>query len=354
MKHIVQARDLQLFCQEIFERLGMSEQDAGVSAKSLVEADLRGVESHGVSRMAIYSQRLEKGVVNPRAEIKVLREYPATLSLDANNGPGIAMSARAMEKTIRKARESGSCFTSLRHSNHNGMASFYTEMASRQGMIGISGTNAPPNIAPTGSSQPYLGTNPISLSAPRLGEPVTLDMAASVVAMGKVILAAKNGQAIPLGWALTAQGEPTTDAKLGSQGSVIPIGGPKGYGIAFFIEALCGVLTGTLFGPHLNNLYHDFENPQQVSHFFCAIRLDTFCETEAFRENMERMIQEIKSLPRKEGVSEIFVPGEIELGRKAQRLRKGIPLSAAVYEELQSLGAKLGTKMPLTSLTQAT
>jgi len=340
--HKVHWEDLRSYCQKLIEAQGVSREDAFIVADSLVDADLCGVESHGVSRMAIYLKRLETGVVSKRSQVNVEKEYPASMALDACNSMGMVTGVYTMKRCVEKAKENGCCFATVRNSNHYGMASYYVKLAADENMVGVTGTNAPPNIAPWGSSKPYLGTNPLAIGVPTTNDPMILDMAPSVVAMGKVILAAKLGKEIPLGWALTKDGKPTTDAAEGVKGSVVPIGGPKGYGLALFIEVLCGILSGAEFGPHLNNMWSDFENPQDLGQFFCAIDISKFIQVDRFKTRMEQMIAEIKALPKNDGVDELFVPGEIEHNRRRERRKNGIELSDIVYEELRELGEKSG------------
>lgn len=338
--HHVSWEKLRDYCKALLMSVGLAEEHAFAGADNLVDADLCGVESHGVSRMPIYMKRLDTKVVNAAFEVKTEQEYAGSLSIDGCNSMGICVGAYAMKRCIEKAREAGVCFAAVKHSNHYGMAAYYVRMAAEQGMIGITGTNAPPNIAPWGSSRAYVGTNPIALSAPTGGAPMILDMAPSTVAMGKVILAAKLGNSIPEGWALTKEGEPTTDPKLGMEGTVVPIGGAKGYGLSLFMDVLSGILSGAQFGPHLNNMWKDFEHPQDVGHFFIAVDISKFTPLPVFQKRMDSMISEIKSLPRNEGVSEIMVPGEPEYRRKEERKKSGIPLSDVVYEELRALAEK--------------
>jgi len=316
----------------------MTEKDAFVVADCLVDADLCGVESHGVSRMTIYMKRLKTKVVNSTFNIKIEREYPASVALNACNSMGMVVGKYAMELCIKKAKENGCCFITVNNSNHYGMASYYVRIAAEAGMVGITGTNAPPNIAPWGSYKAYVGTNPIAMAVPKSGDPIILDMAPSTVAMGKVILAAKLGKSIPEGWALTKEGKPTTDPNEGMKGTVVPIGGPKGYGLSLFMDIFSGILSGAQFGPHLNNMWNDFENPQNVGHFFCAVDISKFVDLDIFKSRVDQMVSEIKGLPKNEGVDEIFVPGEIEFRRKAERKKNGIHLSDVVYEELKCLG----------------
>ena len=343
--HVVDWKVLREYCKRLLMTQNVSEEDAFTVADCLVDADLCGVESHGVSRTTIYLKRLETGVVNAKTEIKVEKEYPASLALSACNSMGMVAAKKAVEMAIEKARQVGCCIATVRESNHFGMASYYARMIAEQGMICICGTNAPPNIAPTGSAKSYMGTNPIAMSAPTNEDPIILDMAPSVVAMGKVILAAKLGKSIPLGWALTADGKPTTDPKEGMKGTVVPIGGPKGYGLSMFMDIFSGVLSGAKFGPHLGNMWNDFVNHQDVGHFFIVIDIQKLTDLDTFKERLGVMVSEIKALPKAEGVSEIFVPGEIERNRKAERKANGIQLSDVVYDELAQLGVQYGVKI---------
>ena len=336
-------KKLRSFCQKLLQCEGMIEEEAFIVSDCLVGADLCGVESHGVSRTSIYLKRLEEKVVNAVCRLEIEKEYPASIAINACNSMGMVAGKKAMQKCMEKARTNGSCFVTVNNSNHYGMAYYYVDMAAREGFVGISGTNAPPNIAPWGSSVPYMGTNPIAIAVPTKDEPIILDMAPSVVAMGKVILAAKLGQSIPEGWALTEDGKPTTDPNLGMKGSVVPIGGPKGYGISLFIDILCGILGGAEFGPHLGNMLNDFKNPQNVGHFFSCIDISKFTTLDIFTERLSQMVKEIKALPKNDGVNEIFMPGEIEANKIKERKQNGIPLSAPVYEELKELSLKYNT-----------
>jgi len=347
MTHKIQWEQLRTYCQKIFINLGVPENEAFVVSDCLVDADLCGVESHGVSRMTIYTKRLETKVVSSVFKIAAEKDNPAGLTLNGCNSMGMLTGKYAMEKCIERARVNGTCFITVNNSNHYGMASYYVNMAAKAGMIGLSATNAPPNIAPWGSYKAYVGTNPLAISAPTNGEPVLLDMAPSVVAMGKVILAAKLGKPIPEGWALTKEGKPTTDPELGKQGTVVPIGGPKGYGLSLFMDILCGILSGAQFGPHLGNMWNDFVNPQNVGHFFCAIDISRFTDLETFKKRLGQMIEEIKALPRNEGVAELFLPGEIENRRRAERKANGILMEDVVYEELRELGKKYNVTFTL-------
>jgi LDH2 family malate/lactate/ureidoglycolate dehydrogenase len=340
--HIVDWKQLRDYCKDIFVALHVPPDEAYIIADCLVDADLCGVESHGVSRMAIYTKRLQAGVVNTAMQVKIEREYPAGAAINGCNSMGMVVGKYAMERCIEKAHENASCFITVNNSNHYGMASYFVRMAAEAGMVGFSATNAPPNIAPWGSSKAYFGTNPVAIAVPTSSDPVVLDMASSVVAMGKVILAAKLGKTIPEGWVLTQDGRPTTDPEEGMKGTVLPIGGPKGYGIALFVDVLCGILSGAQFGPYLNNMWNDFVNPQNVGHVFVAIDISKYTDISSFKERMSQMILDIKSLPKKHGITELFVPGEIEERKKRNQKEQGVILPAVLYTELKALGEKFG------------
>lgn len=336
--------ELLTYCKNVLAASGVDEDCAQAVAEVLIDADLTGVSTHGVSRMSIYMQRMEKGVVSRDNNIRILKEGPSTAVIDAGNTLGAPSAKFAMETCIRKASESGCCFATVKNSNHFGATAFYTKMAAEKGMIGFACTNLTGKIAPFGSSDPFMGTNPISIAVPSNDLPVVLDMTPSVVALGKLILAQKLGQSIPLGWALDSDGKPTTDPAAGRKGSLIPIGGPKGSGLAIMVDILSGVLSGAGYGPHLHDLY-EFDAPQGVGHFMGAIDISRFLELDAFKSAMSQMIREIKGLRKAEGFTEILMPGELELTRSLKNQEEGISLPDPVYEELVELGRPYGLSL---------
>ena len=332
------------YCKNVLVASGVDPDCAQAVVEVLIDADLTGVSTHGVSRMSIYMERMEKGVVSRENNIQILKEGPSTVVIDAGNTLGAPSAKFAMETCIRKAAETGCCFATVKNSNHFGATAFYTKMAAEKGMIGFACTNLTGKIAPFGSSDPFMGTNPISVAVPTNGIPVVLDMTPSVVALGKLILAQKLGQSIPLGWALDRDGKPTTDPAEGRKGSLIPIGGPKGSGLAIMVDVLSGVLSGAGYGPHLHDLY-EFDAPQGVGHFMGAIDISRFLELDEFKNAMSTMVGEIKGLRKAEGFQEILMPGELELNRAAENLQNGIDLPDPVYEELLALGRPYGLSL---------
>ncbi|MCF6409577.1 Ldh family oxidoreductase [Pseudalkalibacillus salsuginis] len=337
------AEQLIHYVDDLFKTVGLSSEDSHTVAESLVAANLRGVDSHGVTRVPIYVKRLKEGAVNPRPEIKVIQESDATLLIDGDDGMGQMVGRKAMELGIEKGKKSGGVHIGVTRSSHFGAGAYFVKRAVEEDMVAFAMSNAPSTMAPWGGIQPYFGTNPYAFGIPAgKHEPILLDMATSVVARGKIIMAAQDGNDIPTGWAIDDKGRPTTDSNAALAGSVLPFGGPKGYGIAMMIDIMSGVLTGAGFGPHINNIYGDYDKPQNVGHFFQLIDVNRFMPAELFKQRVDQMIDEIKSSPAAEGVEEIFVPGEIEYQAEQKRLENGIDLSEEVYEDIKNAGAECG------------
>ena len=337
---------LRTFCERVFLSCGMAQEDAAIVADSLVQANLRGVDSHGVTRVGIYVKRLKMGLVNPHPNVEVVRESAATLLVDGDNGMGQVVGVRALDLGLDKAKESGGVSVGVRRSNHYGAGAYYVQRAVAQDVIAFAYSNAPPTMAPWGGVDPYVGTNPYSYGVPA-GEhrPIILDMATSIVARGKIILAAERDEPIPEGWAVDKQGNPTTDAREALEGSVLPFGGPKGYAISLMIDIMAGALTGAGFGPRVNSLYDDFDEPQNVGAFFQLIDLGHFAEPATFKARVDRMIEEIKSSRKAADTEEIFLPGEIEFWMEQERMASGIPLGAETVAELREVGRTCGVDM---------
>ncbi|WP_198470278.1 Ldh family oxidoreductase [Acetomicrobium sp. S15 = DSM 107314] len=337
------------FCKSVFVKIGVDADKAHLVSDSMVKADLRGVSSHGVTRTRIYVDRIRRGLVDPKAEPEIIRERAATALVDAKNGIGQVVSQCAMGIAVKKAREAGVGFVGVAHSNHFGMAAYYTLQAVGEGMIGVAMTNAPATMAPWGARLPYMGTNPLSVAVPadkRL--PIVLDMATSVVARGKIILAAQKGEKIPEGWAIDKEGRVTTDPKAALEGAVLPFGGAKGSAIAILIDVLSGILTGASFGPHLGDLYRNFQDKQDIGHAFYAIDPASFGDAEVFKARIDQMIDEIKALPPAHGFDEVFIPGEIEFRNEEKRRAEGIPLAEETEKDLIDLARELGVIWPET------
>jgi LDH2 family malate/lactate/ureidoglycolate dehydrogenase len=344
----VQKDELQDFVSQIFSSTGLQEEQSVTIARHLVLANLRGVDSHGVSRVAIYTERLDKGLTNKNCDMNTTRESASFALLDAQNCSGIVAATKGIQLAVQKAKETGIGVVGINHSNHCGMLADYTAYAAENDCIAIATTNAPANMAPWGGKERFFGTNPLSYGIPT-GEEVDIifDMATSVVARGKIINAQKNGQSIPIGWAISKEGKPTTDPKEALEGLVLPVGGQKGYGIAMFVDILSGLFTGALYGPHINDLYRNFEQNQNVGQFFMVMRADLFQPLQQFKDRMDQMIREIRQVPLVEGVDKIYLPGEIEREIMADRTQNGIPLSIQVLNEMVEVAKSYNMKNPL-------
>jgi len=340
---------LKRFCAGVLERLDVPRDDAIAIVDNLVEADLRGVESHGVVRLPIYAERLAAGVINPRPQFRVLRDTPTALVIDGDNGMGQIVGMRAMAMVIEKARPNGGgcVFAAVRNSNHYGAASHYAEMAVPHGMIGLSFTIGGINhMVPWNGTEAMLGNNPFAVALPAGDEmPVTLDMACSVAARGKIIVAAKEGRPIPSDWAVGPDGEPTTDAVEALKGFVQPVGGPKGYALTLVVGLLSTMLSGAFFGSEVTHMYDDLEHPQNIGHLFGVLPVHLFEQPETYRARMDKAIRDVRGVRPRAGVERIYLPGERERLLLAERRRWGIPVGRGVFEELAELGDRHGVAL---------
>jgi LDH2 family malate/lactate/ureidoglycolate dehydrogenase len=339
--------DLLDFALRVLERLDVPTADAREAAACLTKAELRGVDSHGMVRLPVYAGRLRAGVVRARPDIRGLGAGAAAALIDGDNGLGPVVGARAMDAAIELARLHGTGFVGVRNSNHFGPAAYYVERAVARGVIGLAISNAPPNMAPFGGRTRFLGTNPIAIGVPAGAEPpLIFDASSSVVARGKIIVAAHAHQRIPEGWAVDPDGSPTTDAEAALAGAVLPFGGPKGSAIAFIIDILCGVLTGAAFASHLNTL-ENLSAVQNVGHVFAAIRTNLFVPEAEFRSRMDAILVMLKSAPPAAGCERVLVPGEIELAHERRHREHGIPVAPAIAAQLVDLGDSAGVAFPV-------
>lgn len=342
---IVSPSDLSEFCKVALARVGVPEEDAAVVADALVAANLRGIDSHGVARLYSYVERLLRGLINPSAKPRVVQDFGAAALVDGNNGLGYVAAVYASDLAVEKARKYGIGVVGVRNSSHFGMAAYYGMRIARNRMIGIIASNAPPAMAPWGGKVARLGTNPICMAFPCRGEPIVLDMALSVVARGKIRLAALKRERIPEGWAFDEEGRPTTDPQAALRGTLAPIGGPKGYGLALAVEILSGVLTGSAYSIHVKAL-DDYSGPSGTGFFIEAINVEAFRPFEEYLGDLENLARIIKETPKASGVSEIFLPGEIEENTSKQRLREGVPLDRETVELLKKTALMLRIELP--------
>jgi LDH2 family malate/lactate/ureidoglycolate dehydrogenase len=345
--HIAAAR-LREFGRTIFERLGLPGPDADVVADCLVQANVRGLDSHGVVRIPIYAKRLRLGLVNPRPTIAVKRVAPSAAHCDGDDGMGMIVGTQAMKEAIALAQGAGVGLVGVYRSTHYGMAAYYVLQAVAADCIGFAFTNSSPGMPPFGGTRPILGVNPLAVGVPAGRRPaIVLDMAMSEIARGKMRLAAMHGEPIAEGLGVDAQGRPTTDgmAVFGG-GAVHPFGGPKGSALAIWMEIMGGVLTGAGFAGDMKSLYEDFSGPQRIGHVFMAIRPDLFMPMADFKQRMDDMIDRFKDSKPRDGLDEVLMPGEPEFRRKEERLRTGIPVTAEVRSQLRTEADVLGLATP--------
>ena len=341
------ADDLTTYAAAMFRSAGMTEADAALIAADLVKANLRGVDSHGISRIPMYLDRLRQGLVNPRPEVKTNRVAGAVAHVDGDNGMGFIPSHIAMDTACDIAAEMGIGLVGVHRSTHFGMGACYALRAIERGYISMIFTNSSPAIAMWGGRTSFLGASPIAAGIPGgKHAPYVMDMAMTVIARGKIRLAAMKGDPIPEGLALDIDGNPTTDAAKAFEGVCLPFGGVKGSVLGTLMDLMSGVLTGANFGSDVKSLYFDNSEPQNVGHLFFAIRPDLFMSLTDFSARMDTFYERIKDLPRAAGCDEIMLPGEPEQRRENQRLRDGIPVTANVVADLVAAGHAAGIIFP--------
>ncbi len=340
---IIKSEDLQQWLQKVFEAHDLSSSDAALAATALVKASLRGVDSHGVARTAMYCERLRRGAANPVPDIIVTRVSPAASLIDGDDGIGLVVGHRAMTEAISIAHECGIGLAGVKNSGHYGMGALYVLQAIESHCVGLAFTNASPALPVWGGRSKFLGTSPFAAGAPAGNfPPFVLDMACSILARGKLKFAAQRGEAIPEGLALDRQGRPTTDGAEAFEGIVLPMGGVKGAGLSLLMEVLSGVFTGAAFGGEVRNPFTGLDGPQGTGHFFLALKADLFMPMETFENRMQTLTARVKKQPRAEGFEEILMPGEPEARKEQERLTLGIPLTRDVFESLRSEGKRVG------------
>lgn len=322
--------------------MGVPGADAAIFAEALVDADLHGVSTHGVSRLNIYLRRIEAGLIDPRAALKIDRERGSILALDAGNGLGQVQARKALELLIPRARANGVAAATIRNSQHFGALSWYCNYAASQNLVLLAMTNSEPAMSPQGGYEAYFGTNPVAASFPTgKGFPVKIDLATSIVARGNIIAAQKRGDSIPAGWALNPAGEPTTDAQEALLGTVLTMAGAKGYALALMVEAFSGVLSGAAMGPDVGSMYKNLDRRQDVGHFFCLFDVSAFLPYDEYLQRIDETIDRIKASARRPGVEEILVPGERSARKALINAAQGIPVSDETLAEMEHWASRL-------------
>jgi LDH2 family malate/lactate/ureidoglycolate dehydrogenase len=335
---------LEAFVANCFTALGVPETDARQVAGLMVEADLLGHETHGVFRLRQYVNRLKGGGCNPRAVPKILRETAATALVDGDDGLGHLAMHKATELAIEKARTAGIGWVGVRRGNHAGPAALYVRPQAASGMIGLAAAVGSANhVAPYGGTDLLLGTNPIAVAAPSGGpDPFVLDMATTVAAVGKIKVLAQRGELMPEGWMVGRDGKPLTDPNQRDEGFLLPIGGPKGYGLSVAIGLLAGVLNGAAFGSDVVDFTRDTISPTNTGQFVAAIDIAAFGDPAVFTATASRVFAELRASPPLPGHEPVRIPGDGRNAARARRLGQGLDLHPSLRRELAKIAGELG------------
>jgi ureidoglycolate dehydrogenase (NAD+) len=333
---LVGADELRTACSKAFQCAGTPKRDADLAAESLVDSNLRGIDTHGVIRLAKYVRGLKKGTINPRPKVKVTHSALATIQIDGDNGLGSVVASRAMRELIRLCKRTGVAAVGIHSSNHYGTVSYYLLKAAAQGLIGIGFVHGESLQAPFGGTEPFFGTNPLAFVFPAPGTPIVVDFATSATTFGRIMQARALERSLPEGTALDKQGNATTDPSQAVR--ILPAAGHKGYGLALAVEVFSAILNGCPFGPHVPPVFRDdIEEPGRLGHFFLAIDPRFFCGIDPFSAGIGRMVRELHESKPAPGFETVMVPGEPENRTYTERIRLGIPLSPDLWDTIQRL-----------------
>jgi LDH2 family malate/lactate/ureidoglycolate dehydrogenase len=340
----IAAEPLRAFVARVFESVGLPPADAQAVASLMVEADLRGSDTHGVIRLPLYVRRIRGGGINTRPHVRVVSEKPSAALVDGDNGMGHLVMRFAARTAIEKARATGVGWVGTRMSNHAGPAWLYTMMPLADDMIGLYfAVGSANHLPPWGGSEDLLGTNPVSIAVPAGDEaPVVLDMSPTVASFGKVRLKAQRNEPMPVGWMIDKAGQPLTDAKRADEGHLLPIGEYKGYGLAMMIGLLAGVLNRAAFGREVVNMVSDAGTAANTGQAIVAVSIDTFCPVDVFKRSVDALVREIRGSAHLPGVAHIFVPGEQSALKARDRMTHGIPLPKPLKDSLDGVARDLG------------
>jgi ureidoglycolate dehydrogenase (NAD+) len=337
---------LRAWAHALLAAAGLRDDAAGLVADTLVAADVRGVRSHGIVRLPVYVARLERGLVARDPRPTTVRRSGAVAVVDAHHAPGQVAGVYALDLAVELAREHGVGLCVVRRSSHYGAAAYYVQRAAREGMVALTVSNVEPDVVPFGGARAALGTNPLAFAAPVSGDDddVVLDMATSHVAMGKVLAARATAAPLGHGWAVDADGRPTTDPHAAR--SVLPLGGAKGYGLAVMIELLAGALSGAGTGPGVRRMYDDWDEPQDVGHFFLVIDPGATVGRDAFGSAAGGIVASLRATPPAPGFDRVLVPGDIEAALERRHGAYGVDVPHHLVRDLEALSARLGVTPP--------
>ena len=329
-------KKLYIVVKKIFKKHKLKSKHAEISSKAIINAELVGAYGHGLARLKMYCNRIKKKLINPNPRIKIKKISSSISSVDANNSIGFVAADIAIKLAIKNAQKTGIGLVAVKNSGHYGLSGYYAEQAVKKNMITMIYTNAPPAVAPHGSSKSLFGTNPICFGSPSGSKiPFILDTSISMINRGKIRLAEKNKGKIPRGFALDKFGKPTTDPKKALEGVQLPIAGYRGSGFAWMVDILSGVLTGSNHAGGVKDPFVDFSGPQNVGHLFLTFKSNLFQKN--YIRRMKDNIKTIKKLPRLKGVKEILYPGESKFFRYKKNLKKSIPIKENIKRDIEKL-----------------
>ena len=341
---IIPHPDLERFIDSAFVACGLPPADAAIVAGLMTLADLRGSDGHGVFRLAQYVKRIKAGGINVTPNIRIVSERKAQALVDGDNGMGHLVVARAAEIAIAKAKETGIAWVGVRMSNHAGPAALYASMPLAHDMIGLYAAMGSANhLPPWGGTEMLLSTNPIAIAVPGAERPpIVLDMATTTAAYGKVKMALQRGEQMPVGWMIDKQGQPLTDPARAGEGFLLPIGGPKGYGLALMLGLLTGTLNGAAFGSKVIDFNADSQSVTNTGQFIAALDIAAFADVAEFKREVDQVWAEMKSSPLMPGFDKVRLPGESAHGIEVGRRRTGIPIGPELDRQLHGLASELG------------
>ena len=328
--------ELKKIVSSIFRKYGLSKKDSDISANALINAELVGAYGHGLSRLKMYCDRISKKVINPKPKIKIKKISQSISHIDANDSIGFVAADVAIKKAIQNAKKTGIGLVAVKNSGHYGLSGYYAEQAVKKNLVTMIYTNAPPAVAPHGALKSLFGTNPICFGTPTGSKiPFILDTSISMINRGKIRVAARNNQKIPLGVALDKFGKPTTDAKKALQGVQLPIAGFRGSGLAWMVDILSGVLTGGNHAGRVKDPFDDFSGPQNIGHLFITFKTNLFVKD--YNKRIKDNINRVKKLPKIKGIKEIMYPGQNKYKRFKVNSNKEIKISDIIKKDLEIL-----------------
>ncbi|GEP78830.1 ureidoglycolate dehydrogenase [Staphylococcus carnosus] len=331
----IQHDELRQLFKDKLMHAGMPEKYADKVAELMIFADARGIHSHGAVRLQYYAERTAKGGFNLEPHIEFEQTGPSTAIYHADNTLGHYAAYHAMEEAIRMAEENGIAAVGVKEMGHSGAIGYYVKMAAEKGLVALSVCQSDPMVVPFGGSKPYFGTNPIAFGAPREnGAPIVFDMATTVQAWGKILDARSKNHSIPDTWAVDDKGEPTTDPYKVS--ALLPVAGPKGYGLMMMVDILSGSLLGLPFGQHVTSMYEDYSQYRRLGQFHLVINPSYFGDEKQFLEQMNQMVNELHDIEPAQGFDQVYYPGEIQEDVVKKYEKSGIPIPESIYDYMKS------------------